>query len=75
MGVRHTSVCQSGESNKLKASDDDEVLKLIKRSEFNMVEQLLQTSSKISVLSLLMNYEAHREHSRKCLNRLMLNMM
>ena len=43
-----TSVCQSGESSKLKANDDDEVLKLIKRSEFNVVEQLLQTPSTIS---------------------------
>ncbi|KAI5436026.1 hypothetical protein KIW84_022456 [Lathyrus oleraceus] len=33
-----TPMCQSGEYNKLKASDDDEVLKLIKRSEFNMVD-------------------------------------
>ena len=54
-------MCQSGESSKLKANDDDEVLRLIKRSEFNIVEQLLQTSSKIFVLSLLMNSEAHRE--------------
>ena len=53
-------VCQSGESSKLKTNDDDEVLRLIRRSEFNMVEQLLQTPSKISVLSLLMNSEAHR---------------
>jgi hypothetical protein len=33
----------------------------IKRSEFNVVEQLLQTPSKIYVLSLLLNFEAHRE--------------
>ncbi|KAI5427738.1 hypothetical protein KIW84_032954 [Lathyrus oleraceus] len=33
---------KSGESNDLKANDDDEVLRLIKRSEFNVVEQLLQ---------------------------------
>jgi hypothetical protein len=32
---------KSGESSNLKAnSDDDEVLRLIKRSEFNVVEQL-----------------------------------
>lgn len=35
--------CQSGESSILKTNDDDEVLRLIKRSEFNVVEQLLQT--------------------------------
>ena len=32
---------KSGESSNLKANDDDEVLRLIKRSEFNVVEQLL----------------------------------
>ena len=53
--------CLSGESSKLKPNDDDEVLRLIKKSEFNMVELLLQTPSKISVLSLLMNFQAHRE--------------
>ncbi|KAI5396378.1 hypothetical protein KIW84_062544 [Lathyrus oleraceus] len=30
--------CQSGESSGLKPNDDDEVLRLIKKSEFNMVE-------------------------------------
>ncbi|KAI5419197.1 hypothetical protein KIW84_043391 [Lathyrus oleraceus] len=57
--------CQSGESSSLKPNDDDEVLRLIKKSEFNMVEQLLQTPSKISVLSLLMNSKAHREALQK----------
>ncbi|KAI5444312.1 hypothetical protein KIW84_012809 [Lathyrus oleraceus] len=32
---------KSGESSNLKANDDEEVLRLIKRNEFNMVEQLL----------------------------------
>ena len=45
---------QSGESSNLKTNDNDEVLRLVKKSEFNMMEQLLQTPSKISVLSLLM---------------------
>ena len=47
--------CQSGESIKLKTNDDDEVLHLIKWSKFNVVDQLLQTPSKIFGLSLLMN--------------------
>ena len=59
--------CQSGESNSLRPNDDDEVLRLIKKSEFNMVEKLLQTPSKISVLSLLMNSEAHNEELQKVL--------
>ena len=37
------------------------MLRLIKRSEYNVVDQLLQTPSKIYVLSLLMNSEPHRE--------------
>ncbi|KAI5407094.1 hypothetical protein KIW84_053376 [Lathyrus oleraceus] len=37
---------QSGESGNLKANDDDEVLRLIKKSDFNVVEQLLQTPLK-----------------------------
>ena len=53
--------CQSGETSNLKDNDDDEVLRIIKKSEFNVVEQLLQTPSKISVLSLLMNSEVPRE--------------
>ena len=36
-----TSKRQSSESSNLKTNDDDEVLRLIKKSEFNMVEQLL----------------------------------
>ncbi|KAI5399014.1 hypothetical protein KIW84_064401 [Lathyrus oleraceus] len=61
--------CQFGESNGLKANGDDEVLRLIKRSEFNIVEQFLQMLSKISVLSLLMNSEVHREALQKVLEQ------
>ncbi|KAI5431679.1 hypothetical protein KIW84_035732 [Lathyrus oleraceus] len=60
---------KSSESSNLKPNDDDEVLRLIKRSEFNVVEQLLQTPSKISVLSLLMNSEAHREALQRVLEQ------
>ncbi|KAI5410982.1 hypothetical protein KIW84_056221 [Lathyrus oleraceus] len=49
-----------GQSGILK-EDGDEMLRLIKRSEYNVVDQLLQTPSKIFVLSLLMNSEPHRE--------------
>jgi len=41
-------------------SDFDEVCKMIKRSEYKIVDQMLQTPSKISMLSLLMNSDAHR---------------
>ena len=41
--------------------DQDKVLKLIKKSNFNMVDQLFHTLSNISVLSLLMSSKAHKE--------------
>ncbi|XP_050897131.1 uncharacterized protein LOC127103946 [Lathyrus oleraceus] len=47
----------------------DEVLRLIKKSEYKVVDQLLQTPSKISVLSLLMSYEAHREALKKVIEQ------
>lgn len=46
-------------------SEFDEVLRLIKKSEYKVIDQLLQTPSKIFVLSLLMSSEAHREALQK----------
>ncbi|KAI5425472.1 hypothetical protein KIW84_031323 [Lathyrus oleraceus] len=48
--------------------DCDEMLRLIKRREYNVVDQLLETPSKISVLSLLMNSEPHREALQRVLD-------
>ncbi|KAI5402412.1 hypothetical protein KIW84_050141 [Lathyrus oleraceus] len=59
-----TSVGSSGNEKE----DCDEMLRLIKRSEYNVVDQLLQTPSKISVLSLLLNSEPHREALQKVLD-------
>jgi hypothetical protein len=50
-------------------SDLDEVLKLIKKSEYKVVDQLMQTPSKISILSLLLNSDAHREALMKVLDQ------
>ena len=47
---------------------DDEILKLIKRSEYKIVDQLLQTPSKIFVLALLRDFGAHREALMKVLD-------
>ena len=49
-------------------TDFDEILKLIKKSEYRVVDQLMQTPSKISILSLLLNSEAHREAIMKVLD-------
>ena len=52
-----------------KDADHDEILKLIQKSEYKVVDQLLQTPSKISILSLLLNLEAHREALMKVLDQ------
>ncbi|KAI5398802.1 hypothetical protein KIW84_064255 [Lathyrus oleraceus] len=54
--------------NGMMKEDYDEMLRLIKTSEYNVVDQLLQTPSKISVLSLLMNSEPYREALQKVLD-------
>src|ERR1051325_174467 len=47
----------------------DYLLKIIKMSDYNIVEQFLQTPSKISILALLMNSSAHRESLMKVLDQ------
>ncbi|XP_050919729.1 uncharacterized protein LOC127137302 [Lathyrus oleraceus] len=51
----------------VQSEDDVEFLKLIKRSDYKVMEQLHQTPSKISILSLLLNSQAHREALLKVL--------
>jgi uncharacterized protein YqgV (UPF0045/DUF77 family) len=58
-------VSQSGRTSA--NSDIDEILKLIKKSEYKVVDQLMQTLSKISIMSLLLNSDAHKEASMKVL--------
>ncbi|RHN66197.1 hypothetical protein MtrunA17_Chr3g0088231 [Medicago truncatula] len=47
----------------------DKILRIIKRSDYKIVDQLLQTPSKISVLSLLLSFEAHRNTLLKVLEQ------
>lgn len=42
-------------------SEVDEFLRIINRSDYRLVEQINQTASKISMLSLLMCSEVHRD--------------
>ncbi|KAK2411686.1 hypothetical protein QL285_046942 [Trifolium repens] len=63
----HKSVGQSSGAGV--NSDFDEVLKLIKKSEYKVVDQLMQTPAKISILSLLLNSDAHREALMKVLDQ------
>ncbi|XP_058726036.1 uncharacterized protein LOC131597348 [Vicia villosa] len=48
--------------------DAEEFLALIKKSDYRVVDQLQQTSSKISLLSLLVHSEKHRDALMKILN-------
>lgn len=50
-----------------KNNDTEELLRLIRRCDYKVVDQLLQTPSKISVLSLLLNSEAHQKYLMKVL--------
>jgi hypothetical protein len=65
--VQKTPVSSVGPSGTVN-EECDEMLRLIKKSEYNVVDQLLQTPSKISVLSLLLNSEPHREALQKVLD-------
>ena len=59
-----------GPSNESKENGDaEELLRLIRRSDYKVVDQLFQTSSKISVLSLLLNSEAYRKSFMKVLEK------
>ncbi|XP_039686934.1 uncharacterized protein [Medicago truncatula] len=50
-------------------TDNDEILKLIKKSDYKIVDQLLQTPSKISIMSPLTSSDAHRDALMKMLNQ------
>lgn len=49
--------------------ETDEVLRIIKLCDYKVVDQLLQTPSKISILSLLLNSTVHREALLKVLDQ------
>ncbi|GAU10263.1 hypothetical protein TSUD_420330, partial [Trifolium subterraneum] len=67
--VEKTQIPDSSGTGERAYEDSDEVLKMIKRSEYKIVDQLLQTPSKISMLSLLMNSDAHRDALMKVLDQ------
>ncbi|GAU51925.1 hypothetical protein TSUD_417080, partial [Trifolium subterraneum] len=67
--VEKTQIPDASRTGERVYEDSDEVLKMIKRSEYKIVDQLLQTPSKISILSLLLNSDAHREALMKVLDQ------
>ncbi|XP_050890261.1 uncharacterized protein LOC127095640 [Lathyrus oleraceus] len=56
-------------SNSTLDKETDELLRIIKLSDYKVVDQLLQTPSKISILSLLLNSAVHREALLKVLDQ------
>ncbi|XP_058726008.1 uncharacterized protein LOC131597321 [Vicia villosa] len=63
------SPIQNGASNNAVSSKDlEELLRIIKKSDYEVVEQLGQTQSKISILQLLMCSEGHRDALLRILN-------
>ncbi|XP_050915537.1 uncharacterized protein LOC127130598 [Lathyrus oleraceus] len=62
-----TVVAPTKEPEVVQSEDAVEFLKLIKKSDYKVVDQLHQTPSKISILSLLLNSQAHREALLKVL--------
>lgn len=52
----------------MSAEEDREFLKVIKKSDYRVVDQLNQTPSKVYILSLLMSFKAHKIALLKLLN-------
>lgn len=57
-----------GHKKGISVEEGQEFIKLIKKSDYKIVDQLGQTPSKISILSLLLSSEAHCKALLKVLN-------
>lgn len=67
-GKQVVSPGQVPPQNKYVSEDIEEFLRIIKKSDYKVVDQLNQTPSKISILSLLLCSEAHRDALIKLLS-------
>lgn len=56
-----TIIVPAKESEAVQSKEVVEFLKMIERSDYKFVDQLHQAPSKISILSFLLNFQAHRE--------------
>lgn len=66
----NTAVPAKDKSKEVVTNDEDaEFLRIIRKSDYKVVDQLHQTPSKISVLSLLLNSPAHRAALQKVLTQ------
>ena len=60
----------TGESSGARLEKEvDDILKIIKMSDYRIVDQLLQTPTKIYILALLMNSSAYRESLMRVLDQ------
>ena len=60
----------TGETSRVTLEKEvDDILKIIKMSDYRIADRLLQTPSKISILALLMNSSAHRESLMRVLDQ------
>ncbi|XP_050877822.1 uncharacterized protein LOC127081624 [Lathyrus oleraceus] len=64
-----TAAAPVRKKNMVQSNEDAEFLKIIKKSDYKVVDQLHQTPSKISILSLLMCSPAHRNALLKVLTQ------
>ncbi|KAI5390410.1 hypothetical protein KIW84_075651 [Lathyrus oleraceus] len=67
-GIPDVTPAPVGSEEKLD-DDAEEFLRIIKKSEYKLVDHLQQTPSKISILSLLLSSEGHREALMKILKK------
>jgi len=51
-----------------KTIEEDEFLQIMKRSKYDIIDQLKKTPARISILSLIMNSETHRNAIQKVLD-------
>jgi len=56
-------------TNGASVNEPEEFLKIIKQSEYSVVDQLNKTPARISLLALLLNSESHRESLLKALSQ------
>lgn len=67
--VPMTRAVEGQTSSSTPNKETDELLKIIKLSDYKVVDQLLQTPSEISILSLLLNSAVHRNALLKVLDQ------
>ncbi|XP_058775542.1 uncharacterized protein LOC131649801 [Vicia villosa] len=66
--VQNSPIQNGAPDNTVSSKDVEELLRIIKKSDYKVVEQLGQTQSKISILQLLMCSEGHRDALLRILN-------